>query len=644
MSETTKINDNDNNDEGQPPPPRPKTIRRQASVTRTRQRNFRGRGKSRGARIPYSSRTLKQTAGAQHRVGENPLFDKLCEYETLLTAFQNLWKGRTQAARRFTGAADFISLERFKHSLEANLRRIAYELRSGKYRPGPINMFEIPKPGGGVRLVSVLTVKERLLQRAVLDLIEPLFEPYFLECSYAFRPERSTQTALMQVERYYAQGLHWVVDADIESFFDRIPRTQLLNLLATRISDQRLLALLELWLDHTPKQMLTPILANETQPEAARTKTDASEDNNGRRVKAEQEQRVQLQKIEREEKRRGFDLVQHWLENGLDWGIEQLEGSTNPYRVTPYSSTYYPPRRAYYTDYDEEEEDENYAQYAGDRKINYSSSFQAGLARKEERTVKNILRRYGPDGMLLGLSAARKVVKYGLPHLPGGLGGWVVKGGLAMGAVGATGYWVFNKWRKAPTLYQVETAHFQHEALNDEKTQKPAYFPDTVAPKRFAERADKLVWNRQEVERCGIAQGSILSPFFSNVYLHEFDRVLTAKGYKLVRFADDMVILCDSQREAFRAMREAEEILDRLGLNFKPSKTRVSPLAEGFRFLGVEFGSNGRWKNIPNGSLDGGNVESGHKNGNWLDVARKSWLGRTVRTRPGVVQKGRRRK
>jgi hypothetical protein len=258
------------------------------------------------------------------------------------------------------------------------------------------------------------------------------------------------------------------------------------------------------------------------------------------------------------------------------------------------------------------------------------------------------------------LSVARKLLKHGLPHLPHGLG-WVLRGGATLGAAGAAGaalgaasYWAFRQWRKAPTLYEVETAHFQEEAGRQRAahTSQPALSRNNaigehgVAPRslRPGESANANQWPQPAQEGRGIAQGSILSPLYSNIYLHEFDLAITARGYRLVRYADDLLILCRSQREAYRALAQAEEVLAEMGLNFKPSKTRIAPLAEGFKFLGAELGANGRWKNLPGGEPGNPNGSLGQTNTHWLERARQSWLGRAVRTKPGIVQKGRAKK
>lgn len=569
------------------------------------------------------SPSLNGMVGQALHNGETPLFDQLCQYETLLEqGWKKVRKGRTIAARRFNGAADRVSLELYERHLEPNLRRLGYELRSGRYRPGPVSHFRLPKPGGDFRTLSVLTVKDRIAQRVALSLIEPLWERHFLPCSHAFRPERSIYTALSQVEEYYAGGWRWVVDADIESFFDRIERNRLVGLLSERLPDRRLLALLELSLNHTPALVYEPKPAPPLQNNEVGTE-DEDEAEGGEPTQEP-----------------GLHTARRWLEEGLDWGMERLRGSSPPssFSASPYyrgSSSYYATdrtRQGWSYNYDEDEDESAFANRTETRSVRrdyYAPEENSGWH-------KETLRRIGLDGAMLGMSLARQAMKHGLPHLPmpGGLG-LVVKTGAAVGAAGTMGVWAARRWRNRPTLYELETANFRRETRLQKAT---SHRPESG---RYADFTGGF-----EAPQRGIAQGSVLSPFYSNVYLHEFDRQLTTRGYKLVRFADDLLILCRSQREAFGALDEAERLLAEIGLNFKPSKTRVCPLGEGFKFLGAEFGRDGRWKPGPEGGLARSKkaAASDQTSRNWLDRARQGWLGRTVRTKPGTVQKGRRGK
>jgi hypothetical protein len=139
--------------------------------------------------------------------------------------------------------------------------------------------------------------------------------------------------------------------------------------------------------------------------------------------------------------------------------------------------------------------------------------------------------------------------------------------------------------------------------------------------------------------RRGVAQGSILSPLYSNIYLHHFDQVLTEKGRRLVRFADDLVIVCGSRKEAAEALAQAEKILGELGLSFKASKTKILRLEKGFKFLGAELDARGHWLTPRMVGRSPGPKRLAARH--WVARLQPEWLRRTARTTPGVVQKGR---
>ena len=103
---------------------------------------------------------------------------------------------------------------------------------------------ELPKPGGGVRTLGIPTVLDRFIQQAVLQLLRPALDPTFSESSYGFRPGRRAQDAVCQAQRYVQNGRRWVVDVDIEKFFDRVNHDILMGLVAKRIADPRLLRLI----------------------------------------------------------------------------------------------------------------------------------------------------------------------------------------------------------------------------------------------------------------------------------------------------------------------------------------------------------------------------------------------------------------
>jgi len=172
---------------------------------------------------------------------------------------------------------DGQSIERFAARAEEYLSELSEELRKGTYRPQPIRRVEIPKGDGRTRPLGIPAVKDRIVQTAVKLVIEPIFEATFRPTSYGFRPKRSCREALREVDRLLKEGFNYVVDADLESYFDSIPHERLVERVEERISDGRVLGLLRLWLEQdildevqrwTPTQgtpqgaVISPLLAN----------------------------------------------------------------------------------------------------------------------------------------------------------------------------------------------------------------------------------------------------------------------------------------------------------------------------------------------------------------------------------------------
>ena len=184
------------------------------------------------------------------------LMDKVSAPATLAAAWARV--------RANGGAAgvDGVSIERFAARSEAYLAELSTALREGSYRPQPVRRVEIAKGDGGRRPLGIPAVKDRIAQTAVKLVIEPIFEAMFRPQSYGFRPKRSCHDALREVDGLLAAGLTYVVDADLEGYFDSIPHERLLGLLAERISDGRVLDLLQGWLGQDVLQGLerwTPV-------------------------------------------------------------------------------------------------------------------------------------------------------------------------------------------------------------------------------------------------------------------------------------------------------------------------------------------------------------------------------------------------
>jgi RNA-directed DNA polymerase len=199
------------------------------------------------------------------------LIDKVYRAQTLRAAWHKV--------RENAGAAgvDGQSVKKFEARAEHYLEELEQALRIAEYRPEPIKRVEIPKGGGKKRPLGIPVVKDRIVQTALKLVIEPIFEKEFENSSYGFRPRRSAKDALREVDGLIKEGYTHVVDADLESYFDSIPHTELMQQIEERISDGAVLELIRAFLKQdiiegmkrwtpvggTPQgAVMSPLLAN----------------------------------------------------------------------------------------------------------------------------------------------------------------------------------------------------------------------------------------------------------------------------------------------------------------------------------------------------------------------------------------------
>jgi RNA-directed DNA polymerase len=171
------------------------------------------------------------------------LMEVVVERENMVRAYKRVVRNRGSAG------VDGMSVEELKPYLQEQWARIKGELLEGRYDPQPVLRVEIPKPGGkGMRKLGIPTVVDRLIQQAVHQVLSPLFDPDFSEASYGFRPGRSAHQAIVRARGYVAEGKRWVVDMDLEKFFDRVHHDVLMARVARKVKDKRVLRLIRRYL------------------------------------------------------------------------------------------------------------------------------------------------------------------------------------------------------------------------------------------------------------------------------------------------------------------------------------------------------------------------------------------------------------
>jgi RNA-directed DNA polymerase len=171
------------------------------------------------------------------------LYDKVCWPETLAQAYR---QAKANAGAPGVDGVRFEDIEAY--GVDRWLAELRQELVDETYHPQPVRRVMIPKPGGGERPLGIPTIRDRVAQTAVVLILEPIFEADFEDNAYAYRPERSAHDALAEVRKRLYGGQEHVVDADVSQYFDTIPHAELLQSVARRVADGKILRLLKLWL------------------------------------------------------------------------------------------------------------------------------------------------------------------------------------------------------------------------------------------------------------------------------------------------------------------------------------------------------------------------------------------------------------
>ena len=176
------------------------------------------------------------------RSGTRELMEQVVRHDN----FEAAWK--RVKANKGTAGVDGVTVDRLPGYLDGTWEQVREQLLAGTYVPAAVRRCEIPKPDGTKRQLGIPTVMDRIIQQAVLQVLQPRFDPTFSEHSYGFRPRRSAHDAIVAARRFIEDGRTWCVDVDLEKFFDRVNHDVLMGRLAKRIEDPRMLKLIRRYL------------------------------------------------------------------------------------------------------------------------------------------------------------------------------------------------------------------------------------------------------------------------------------------------------------------------------------------------------------------------------------------------------------
>ena len=170
------------------------------------------------------------------------IITKILDRDNLNLAFKNV------KANKGASGIDDMSIEETAQFIKEHKNQIVWQLYNRKYQPQPVRRVEIPKANGGVRKLGIPTVLDRVIQQAMVQVLSPIFEPYFSEYSYGFRPNRCCQMAIIKALEYFNDGYDWIVDIDLEKFFDNVPHDRLLRMVSDVVKDGNVVSLVNKFL------------------------------------------------------------------------------------------------------------------------------------------------------------------------------------------------------------------------------------------------------------------------------------------------------------------------------------------------------------------------------------------------------------
>jgi len=200
-------------------------------------------GQGREVKLPETDPRAEPSPTRDEGKSNVELWELIWERENLFTALK-----RVESNRGAPGT-DGMTVKDLRGYLKEHWLEIRAALESGAYKPTPVRRVEIPKPDGGVRLLGIPTVIDRLLQQAIAQVLTPIFERKFSSNSYGFRPGRSAHDAILKAQEYVQAGNEWVVDIDLEKFFDRVNHDKLMARVVREVKDKRVLKLIRAYLN-----------------------------------------------------------------------------------------------------------------------------------------------------------------------------------------------------------------------------------------------------------------------------------------------------------------------------------------------------------------------------------------------------------
>jgi RNA-directed DNA polymerase len=183
------------------------------------------------------------TNGPESPAGTDRLMEEVCERENLKEALRQVKSNKGSAG------VDGMTVNQLTDYLKQHWPVIREQLLSGTYEPQPVRRVEIPKPDGGVRKLGIPTVLDRFIQQAAMQVLQRQWDSTFSDHSYGFRPGRSAHQAVAQAQQHIAAGYGWVIDLDLEKFFDRVSHDKLMGRVAKRVEDKRRLKLIRAFLN-----------------------------------------------------------------------------------------------------------------------------------------------------------------------------------------------------------------------------------------------------------------------------------------------------------------------------------------------------------------------------------------------------------